>query len=1056
MQFIDFFVRWVLSNRLIVLTVSVAIFLYGAYVTVTSPVDILPDLNRPTVTIFAEAEGFAAEEVETLVSFPIESVMNGASGVERVRSISSPGLALVFVEFDWSQDIYLARQIVSEKLNSVSTPEGVETTLGPISSIMGEIQLIGLSSPNGKVSPGELRALADWTIRPKLLTVRGVASVTTIGGSIEQYQIQVDPVRLSNVGMTISDLEEKIAALAENKSGGFVSTDTTEYPIRIIGRTTDLDVLGSTVIAEHEGALVYLRDIATIDLAPQISPRGDASINAAPGVIMSITKQPGTNTLELTEQIDIALEELQVSLGSDVELHPDLFRQEKFIRNGIDNVVGATRDAAILVVIVLILFLGNIRAIGITLTALPFAFVTAILILRYFGIAINVMTLGGLAVAIGELTDDAVVDVENCIRWLRENKKKARPLSVFDVVLESSREIRGSVIFSTVLVVLVFSPLFALGGIEGRLLAPLGIAYITALIASTLVAMTVTMILTYYVLPGSTLVEKGLETPLVRFIKRKAEPLIRYSIRTPKLGLTIAIVSIFLTIGMAWQAGKEFLPPFNEGTLTIGIALPPGDSLDKSNQVGRRVEEVLLGIDGVSSVARRTGRAEEDEHANGVNISELEVDVDLESHNKDDIIASIEQAFSSLNLQGANVSIGQPISHRIEHILSGVRAPLVIKLFGPDLDTLNTYAQQVRDLLDDIPGTLNPVVAQEVKVPQITITPNRNQAAQYGFTFGELTDMLEVKLAGEEIGTILQGSQSFDLILRLENDAVNDPEKIGRLLIATPNDNRIPLSQVADIRITEGRNSISHDNGQRRMVISSGILDGDSVTIIETLQERIAEEIDLPQGYFLSYEGTYQSQKESSRKLMLFAFLAFLGILAALYYKFRSISFVVQVLINVPVTYAGAMIAVLLTGNIINLAGLVGLISILGLAARNGILLIEHWLYKATQEGEPFGEELIVSGSLNRLSPMLMTSLTSMLALLPLLWNPDQPGKEILYPLAVTTFGGLLTSLLVEVLIRPGMFALFGKKPLEAAVHKFHKEEAETFAVRGHEVENGQ
>jgi len=1044
MRIFDFIVRAVLKNRIMVLVLSAVIFLYGGYVTLNSPVDILPDLNRPTVTIFAEAQGFAAEEVETLVSFPIESVMNGANGVERVRSISSPGLALIFVEFDWKQDIYQARQIVSEKLNSVRIPEGVETTLGPISSIMGEIQLVGLSSPTGVVSPGDLRAVADWTVKPKLLTVRGIASVTAIGGDIDQYQIQVDPVKLSNIGMTISELEEKLDSLAENKSGGFASTDTVEYPIRIIGRTTDLSVLGNTVIANHEGTLIYLRDIASVTKGPQSTPRGDASINGSPGVILSITKQPGVNTLELSAQIDEALADLQTSLGSDIELHPDLFRQEKFIRNGINNVVGASRDAAILVVIVLILFLGNARAIGITLTALPLSFVVAVLILKYFGIAINVMTLGGLAVAIGELTDDAVVGVENSARWLKENKLKKNPLSNFEVIIRASSEVRGSVIFSTVLVVLVFMPLFALGGIEGRLLAPLGIAYIVALIASTIVAMTVTTVLSYYLLPKSKLIQEGFETKFLKAIKKKAEPLIRYSIRNPKVGLMIAVGSIFVTAALALQAGKEFLPPFNEGTLTIGVSLPPGQSLENSNALGTRIENTLLEIDGVESVARRTGRAEEDEHAAGVNSSELEVDIDLNKYKKDAIIEDIKTAFATLPLQDANVGIGQPISHRIEHILSGVRAPIVIKLFGPDLDALRTYANQVRDLLEEIPGTLSPVVAQEVKVPQITITPNRDRAAKYGFSFGELTDMLEVQLAGEEIGTILEGSRSFDLILRLEKKSLDDPEKIGSLLIATPNGNRVPLSQLADIRITEGRNSISHDNGQRRMVISSGILDGDSVTIIETLKRRVASEIDLPAGYFLSYEGTYKSQQESSRRLLLYTFLAFLGILGALYYKFRSVSFVVQVLINVPVTYAGALIFVLFTGNVINLASLVGLISILGLAARNGILLIEHWLYKATEEGEAFGEELIVSGSLNRLSPMLMTSLTSMLALLPLLWNPDQPGKEILYPLAVTTFGGLLTSLFVEVLIRPGMFAMFGQKPLEKAVAKLKANDSMT------------
>ena len=1037
MNIFDKFVRIVLKNSNTVLVLSALIFVYGSWVTITSPIDILPDLNRPTVTIFAEAEGLAAEEIETLVAFPIESVMNGATGVERVRSISSPGMALIFVEFDWKQEIFQARQIVSEKLNSVSLPEDVETNLGPISSIMGEIQLVGLSSPTGNMTPGQLRALADWTIRPKLLTVSGVASVTIIGGAIEQYQIQVDPVKLSNIGMTIGELEEAVDSLSDNKTGGFISTDKTEYPIRIIGRTADLDVLRNTVIANHEGTLTYLRDIATIAKAPQISPRGDASINGKPGVLMSITKQPGINTLALTKSIDEAIANLQESLSKDALLHPDLFRQEVFIRNGVDNVIGAIRDAGILVVIVLLLFLGNARAIAITLAALPLSFVVAILMLRYMDIDINVMTLGGLAVATGELIDAAVVFVENTIRWLRENKNKKEPLSSFEVVIRASNEVRGSIMFSILLVVFVFMPLFGLSNIEGRLLAPLGISYIIALVASMVVALTTTIVLSYLLLPQSKAVQSGLDTRLLSFIKKKAEPVIRLSIRKPKIGLVVAAISTIVTVGLVFQAGKEFLPPFNEGTLTIGISLPPGQSLEKSNILGTQIEKELLNIEGILSTARRTGRAEADEHAAGVNSSELEVNVDLKKRNKDDIIEDIKVAFASLDLQGANVSVGQPISHRIEHILSGVRAPLVIKLFGPDLDDLQTYAGQVRDLLEDIPGTLNPVVDQEVKVPQITITPNRDRLAQVGIGFGEFTDIVEVQLSGETIGTILEGSQSFDLVLRLEQEAISNPDKIGQLLIAMPNGTTLPLSTLADIKITEGRNSVSHDNGQRRLVISSGILDGDSVTIIETLKKRVAEEIDLPQGYFLSYEGTYKSQKESSRRLMLYTLLAFLGILGSLYYKFRSVSFVFQVLVNVPVTYAGAMIAVLLTGNVINLAGLVGLISILGLASRNGILLIEHWIFKATEEGVPFGEELIVSGSLNRLSPMLMTSLTSMLALLPLLWNASEPGKEILYPLAVTTFGGLLISLVVEIMIRPGMFALLGEKPLKRAVEQY-------------------
>lgn len=1038
MNLFDRIVRGVLTHRIAVLAAAGMFLVYGSYVTLTSPVDILPDLNRPTVTIFSEAEGLATEEVETLVSLPIESVMNGAPDVERVRSISAPGLSLVFVEFDWGKDIYLARQIVSEKINSASLPPGVEPELGPISSIMGEIQLVGLSSKTGETNARDLRTLADWTVRPKLLTVPGVAQVTVLGGEIQEYQVLVDPVKLANAQLTIAELEERLAAITENKSGGFVATDTTDYPIRILGQSADINVLANTVIAEHEGTLVYLRDIAVVQKGAQVNARGGASINAKPGVVMSITKQPGINTVELTKRVETALESLKSTLGEDIEIHPDLFKQEKFIENGIDNVIDATRDAAFFVVIILILFLGNIRAIGITLTALPFSFIGAIVILRWFGIDINVMTLGGLAVAVGELVDDAVVDVENIIRWLRENPKRKTALSTYEVVVRASSEVRGSIVFSTILIAIVFLPLLSLSNIEGRLLAPLALAYIISLICSMVVALTITVILSFYLLPGSKMIREHRETWLVRHIKQWAEPVIRWNIARPKIGIMIILISLGVTTLMFLRAGKEFLPPFNEGTLTVAVALSPEASLAQSNDVGGKVEKTLLGVKGIKSVARRTGRAEEDEHANGVNVSELEIDL-VSGHDKDEIIAEIKEAFAALDLRGANVSIGQPISHRIEHLLSGVRAPLVIKLFGSDLDELQTYGQRIREMLVQIPGTLNPVVEQEVAVPQVVITPNRDRAAQYGFVFGELTDILEVQLAGEKIGRILEGSRSFPFVLRLNENSLRSPEDIGRLLIRTPRDTVVPLSAIADISIRDGRSSISHDNGQRRLVISSGILDGDSVTIIETLKEKIEKELKLPQGYFLSYEGTYQSQQESSRKLMFFSFLALISIVGSLYFKFRSMAFVLQVLIIIPVTYLGAMIGILLTGNVVNLASLVGLISLLGLSARNGILLIEHWIYQATEEHVPFSEELVVKGSLNRITPMLMTSLTAMLALIPLILGAGEPGKEILSPLAVTMFGGLLLSLVVEIVIRPGLFMVLGRRAIEHEVLRFQE-----------------
>ena len=839
----------------------------------------------------------------------------------------------------------------------------------------------------------------------------------------------VDPQRLLNYDLDIGELAEKLQGIVENKTGNFLVTSEQEYGIRIIGRTTDLETIKQTVVAQQDGRLVTLGDIADVVIGAQPNPRGDASINAQPAVLMSITKQPGQNTLDLTDRVRTALEELQPSLGGNVQVH-EVFAQEKFIQNGISNITTAARDAAIIVLVVLLLFLGNLRATAITLIALPFSFVVAILILLALKLEINVMTLGGLAVAIGELTDDAVISVENTIRRLRQNKQQGNPLPVFEIILKASSEIRGSVIFSTILVVFMFLPLFALSGIEGRLLAPLGFAYIIALIASTIVAMTVTAAFCSLLLPGSKLLDKTDYTWFARKIKDLATPLIRWSIRNGKAGLLLAFIATIFTAILAVNAGKEFLPPFNEGTLTINVSLEPGTSLKKSNEIGVRVEKAILGVPNVLAIGRRSGRAEADEHANGVNISEMEVDI-MSDVDKDVIIEHIQIALQKIDLQGANVSIGQPISHRIEHILSGVRAPLVIKIFGPDLEVLRVKANQLRDLMEAIPGTLQPVVQQEVLVPQINIEPNRDALAKFGFGFDEFTEDLEIALSGLEVGTLLEGNRSYNLTMRIAPESVNDLEKIQSILVKAPNGAIITLSQVAQVKESRGQNTISHDNGQRRIVVASGILNGDSVTIIETLKKQVASQMDMPQGYFISYEGTYKSQQESSRKLIFFSLIALLGIVIALYLKFQSMLLVFQILINVPVTFLGGMIAINLTGDIINLSGLVGLISLLGLAARNGILLIEHWLYLIHEEGLSFCEETILQGSLNRLIPMLMTSLTSMMALLPLIIGGNQPGKEMLYPLSVVVFGGLLVSTIVEMLIRPGLFVLMEKQQIK-------------------------
>lgn len=1022
-------VALVLRKRKGVLIVAILLFIFWIYQTLSSQVDILPDLNRPTVTIFTEAEWLAAEEVELLVTTPLEAVMNGAPDVERVRSISSAWLSLIFVEFDWNADIYLARQIVSEKINTAQTPDGTNSVLGPISSIMWEIQLIGLSSKNGEIWEWELRTLADWTIRPKLLTLPWIAQVTVIGWEKQEYQILLNPVRMSNLWLSLDEVLANLEGIVDNKSGNFLVTPTWESPIRIIAQTNNLDTIGETVIAQNNWIFTRLKDIATVTKGAALNPRWSAGIDGNPGVIMSIQKQPSQNTLELGKSVTTALEELQKTLWWDVVLHAELFTQEKFIKNGISNVSTATRDATILVVIILLLFLGNWRAMVITLTALPFSFILSILILRWLGIELNVMTLWGLAVAIWELTDDAVVDLENSIRWLRINAKKddkdPTKKTLQEVILWSSREVRGSVVYSTILVILVFLPLLALGGIEWKLMAPLAIAYIVALLSSTLVALSVTVILSYYLLPHKSILTQK-PTFIVAWIKKRALPAIKWSLAFPKFWLLLAWVSIILTSLLIIDAGKEFLPPFNEWTLTIWVSLPPGSSLLESNTIGTHIEKALIGIESVTSVARRSGRAEEDEHANGVEISELEVDID-ENANKARVIADIKNVFAHIDVGDANITIGQPISHRIEHILSWVRAPLVIKIFGNDLDTLREVAEDIHSELEQIPGTLNPTIQQEVKIPEISIIPNRQKLAQFGISLGDFSEEVEILLSGIDLWTVLEGNRSFELTLRLPGKAVQTKQDIQQLPIWLSGNQVITLWEVAEVKESFGRNTISHDNGQRRIVVSSGILDGDSVTIIETLQTRIAQNVSIPQWYFISYEGTYKSQKESSRKLLILSFLSFIAILVALFIKFKSMSLVFQVLINIPVTFLWGMIAIKLTGNVINLASMVWLVSLLWLAARNGILLIEHWQFLMKQEGMSFSKETIITGSLNRLTPMLMTSLTSMLALLPLIIWWESPGKEILYPLSAVVFGWLLVSTFVEIFIRPWMFWMLEK-----------------------------
>ncbi len=1022
-------IRFALNYRLLTVAVALVVLLYGSFVLYHLPIDVFPDLDRPRVTVMTEAPGLAPEEVETLVTFPLESALNGAMGVQAVRSSSGIGLSVVQVEFGWGTDIHVDRQIVAEKLALAADrlPEGLKPQMGPISSVMGQIMLIGMWSEGGRTPPIEVRTLADWVVRQRLLTVPGIAQVITMGGGRKQYQVLVDSMALQNYGITLRDVQEALAASNSNATGGYVNRGAHEYLVRSIGRLKDTAEIGQVVVKAAAERPVLLSQVARIVEGPQV-PRGDSAVNGAPAVMITVTKQPGTDTRLLTEQIMDALKELETSLPKDIRLNPQVYQQKDFIELGIHNVIEALRDGSILVIVILFLFLLNFRTTFITLTAIPLSIAVTGLVFKWFGMSINTMTLGGLAVAIGELVDDAIVDVENIFRRLRENRQTAEPRSALRVVYEASSEVRNSIVFSTILVVLVFVPLFAMGGMEGRLFTPLGVAYIVSILASLAVSLTVTPVLAFWLLPGAKVMHAERDGPLLRALKWAAGKVIRLSIRHPRPILAAVALMVVASVLAATRLGHDFLPPFNEGTAQINLVLPPGNSLETSNRIAGMVEQRLKDVPGVVSFGRRTGRAELDEHAEGVNISEIIVTFDhAATRSREEILAEIREELTQV--PGAVIAVEQPLQHVISQMLSGVKAQIGIKLYGDNLDVLRAKAREIEAAIRDVPGVRDLMVEPQVEIPQLRIELNRAALSRYGLNGDDVNALVETAMNGRVVSEIVQGERKFDLVIRLDDRYRQDLQQLRRLVIDLPQGGQILLSDVADIRESSGPNTINRENVRRRVIVQCNTADRDLGSVVADIEARLKPiKASLPTGYFVHYSGQFESQQSATRTIALLSIVSLACMFLALFTLFRSVNLSLQVLAALPMAAIGAVAALIVTGQSLTVASMVGFISLAGIASRNGILLIAHYLHLMEHEGEQFSETMIERAGKERLAPMLMTALCAGIALIPLTLAAGQPGKEILYPVATVIVGGLISSTLLDILVRPALFWRFGRR----------------------------
>ena len=1024
-------IHFSLQNRLLVLVASVLLLIGGTYTAFHTEVDVFPDLNAPTVVVMTEAGGMAAEEVEQLVTFPIETAVNGATGVRRVRSSSTTGFSVVWVEFDWDTDIYLARQIVSEKLATVgeSLPENVgNPTLGPQSSILGELLIVGLTADS--TSMLDLRTLADWTIRPRLLSTGGVAQVAVLGGDIKEYQILLHPERMKHYGVTLGEVMEVTRGMNQNTNGGVIYEYGNEYIVRGVVSTEDVQEMARAVIKTAGGVPIVLEDVADVRIGAQQPKLGLASEKGKPAVLITVTKQPNTGTIELTEKLEAALKDLQKNLPPDVRVSTDTFRQSRFIESSISNVQHSLYEGAIFVVIVLFLFLANVRTTLISLVTLPLSLVVAVLVLHYMGLSINTMSLGGMAIAIGSLVDDAIVDVENVWKHLRQNRMlpagERRP--VREVVFNASREVRMPILNSTLIIIVSFAPLFFLSGMEGRMLVPLGIAFIVALFASTVVALTLTPVLCSYLLGGGK--KEGLprEAFIAVWLRKYYARALEWALAHKRSVLTGTVALFVVALGLFFTLGHSFLPSFNEGSFTINVSSLPGISLEESDKIGRQAEEILLSIPEIQTVARKTGRAELDEHALGVNVSELEAPFELKDRSHRELLDEVRRKLSVIT--GANIEIGQPISHRIDAMLSGTQASIAIKLFGDDLNRMFALGNQIKDAVKDVEGIADLNVEQQIERPELKIVPRREMLAKYGISLAQFNEFVTVNMAGETVSQVYDNGKAFNLVVRASEDNRGSIERIRDLMIDDAEGRKVPLSYVADVVSSMGPNTINRENVKRKIVISANTSGRDLRSVVDDIRKRVDDEIRLPEGYHIEYGGQFESEQAASRTLLLASLMSIVVIFLLLYVQFKNGVQSAIILLNLPLALIGGVFVLLCTTGELSIPAIIGFISLFGIATRNGMLLISH--YNLLREEQGMGlRECIVHGSLDRLNPILMTALSSALALIPLALRGDLPGNEIQSPMAKVILGGLLTSTFLNAFIVPIVYELMHRKEMK-------------------------
>ncbi len=1056
-------IRFSLHNRLLVLALALLTMLYGGWQAYNLPIDVFPNLNRPRVVVMTEAPGMAPEEVEALITFPLETVLNGATGVVAVRTSSGVGLSVIYVEFDWGTDIYNDRQIVTERLALATDrlPEDVRPQLMPISSIMGQIMILGMSSEGGKTPPMELRTIADWVVRQRLLTLPGVSQVIVMGGGRKQFQVLVDPNELLRYGVTLHQVKEAVRESNQNTAGGYLDEQgPNEFLVRSLGRVTTVEELSKVVVAHRERQSIRLSQVAQIIEGPQVK-RGDSSAYArddtsdmtgGPAVVLTVLKQPNADTRRVTEQVLAAMDNMQESFPPDVRVYRELYQQKMFIDLAIENVMEALRDGGILVVIILFLFLLNLRTTFITLTAIPLSIALTALVFKAFGLSINTMTLGGLAVAIGELVDDAIVDVENIFRRLRENRHSEHPKPALLVVFQASCEIRNSIVYGTIIVVIVFVPLFALSGMEGRLFSPLGVAYIVSILSSLLVSLTVTPVLSYWLLGRAKLGKEGKDGPLLRLLKWIADKVMRFSLSFARPIMLTAAMGVAVAAWGVYRLESDFLPPFNEGAVQINVLLPPGTSLKTSNEVSKKVEDRLRQNGDVVAFVRKTGRAELDEHAEGVNVTEIIASINPDTErSREEVIEEISEALA--DIPGIVTSVEQPLAHLISHMLSGVKAQVAIKLYGDDLDILRREASKMQAAIASVAGVRDLQMEPQVIYPQLRVEADGHKLEQFGLRRADVNELVKTAMQGEVVSLVLDGQRTFDLLVRMDERYREDLDALKRLVINLPNGGSVKLEDVARIYKSGGPNTINREQVRRRIIVQCNVRGRGLVDVVQDIKTQLEPiESELPTGYFVEYSGQFESQQSASRMIAVLFAISLVGMFLVLYKMFRSANLSLQVMVALPTAFIGSVAALYLTGQTLTVASMVGFISLCGIASRNGILLINHYLHLVRHEGETWSREMIVRAGKDRLAPVLMTALTSGIGLVPLAMAAGEPGKEILYPVATVVIGGLITSTLLEFLVRPALFWTMGigaaRRVVESEEHSVSLvEEGEETAV---------